>query len=97
MFSVDLSTRECDGHVVVALGGELDLVDAAGAAAAAAARCSRRVVAPLRRPRRTGWPHGRTAELVTVKDGLVLASAARNVAGRDPAAVVPFPGCGDDR
>jgi anti-sigma B factor antagonist len=33
MFSVDLSTRECDGHVVVALRGELDLVDAAGVAA----------------------------------------------------------------
>ena len=26
MFSVDLSTREWDGHVVVSLGGELDLV-----------------------------------------------------------------------
>jgi anti-sigma B factor antagonist len=34
MFSVDLSTREFDGHVVVALAGELDLVDAAGVAAA---------------------------------------------------------------
>ena len=34
MFSVDLSTREFDGHVVVALRGELDLVDAAGVAAA---------------------------------------------------------------
>jgi anti-sigma B factor antagonist len=34
MFSVDLSTRECAGHVVVALRGELDLVDAAGVAAA---------------------------------------------------------------
>jgi hypothetical protein len=33
MFSVDLSTREFDGHVVVALGGELDLADAAGVAA----------------------------------------------------------------
>ncbi len=33
-FCVDLSTRECDGHVVVALGGELDLVDAADVAAA---------------------------------------------------------------
>jgi hypothetical protein len=32
MFSVDLSTRECDGHVVVALRGELDLVDAADVA-----------------------------------------------------------------
>ena len=33
MFSVDLSTREWDGHVV-ALGGELDLVDAADVEAA---------------------------------------------------------------
>jgi hypothetical protein len=29
MFSVDLSTRECGGHVVVALRGELDIADAA--------------------------------------------------------------------
>jgi anti-sigma B factor antagonist len=34
MFSVELSTREWDGHVVVALDGELDLVDAADVAAA---------------------------------------------------------------
>jgi anti-sigma B factor antagonist len=34
MFSVDLSTREFHSHIVVALGGELDLVDAAGVAAA---------------------------------------------------------------
>ena len=34
MFSVDLSTREFSGQVVIALGGELDLVDAAGVAAA---------------------------------------------------------------
>jgi hypothetical protein len=33
MFSVDLSTRDCGGHVVVELRGELDLVDAAGVAA----------------------------------------------------------------
>ena len=71
MFSVDLSTREWDGHVVVALGGELDLVDAADVAAAlddfsvhasveeaaANARRSRRVVVPLRQPRRTRWRH----------------------------------------
>jgi anti-sigma B factor antagonist len=36
MFSVDLTTRECDGHVVVALHGELDIADAAGVAAALA-------------------------------------------------------------
>jgi anti-sigma B factor antagonist len=34
MPSVDLSTREWDGHVVVALRGELDLADAASVAAA---------------------------------------------------------------
>ena len=34
MFSVDLGTRECDGHVIVALGGQLDLVDAPSVAAA---------------------------------------------------------------
>ena len=34
MFSVDLSTREFRGHVVVALDGELDVVDAASVAAA---------------------------------------------------------------
>ena len=34
MFSTDLSTRSCDGRSVVALRGELDLVDAAAVAAA---------------------------------------------------------------
>jgi anti-sigma B factor antagonist len=37
VFSVDLSTRECDGHVIVALRGELDVLDAAGVAGALAA------------------------------------------------------------
>ena len=41
MFSVDLSTRECGGHLVVALRGELDLVDAVGVAAALAAVAAR--------------------------------------------------------
>jgi anti-sigma B factor antagonist len=36
MFSVDLSTRDCDGYVVVGLRGELDLADAAAVAAALA-------------------------------------------------------------
>ncbi len=77
MFSVDLSTSEFSGHIVVALGGELDLVDAAGVAAALVAVAerddfsvhasvkeaadsagrSRRVVVPLRRPRRMRWPN----------------------------------------
>jgi anti-sigma B factor antagonist len=37
VFSADLSTRECDGHVIVALRGELDVLDAAGVAGALAA------------------------------------------------------------
>jgi len=37
MVSVDLSTCDCDGHVVVAPRGELDVADAAGVAAALAA------------------------------------------------------------
>ncbi len=41
MFSVDLSTRECDGHVVVALRGELDIADAVSVAAALAAVAAR--------------------------------------------------------
>jgi anti-sigma B factor antagonist len=36
MFSVQLSTRDCDGHVVVALRGELDMIDATDVAAALA-------------------------------------------------------------
>jgi anti-sigma B factor antagonist len=34
MFSVDLSTRECDGRVIASLRGELDVADAASVAAA---------------------------------------------------------------
>jgi anti-sigma B factor antagonist len=37
MVSVHLSTRECDGHVVVVLRGELDVADAVSVAAALAA------------------------------------------------------------
>jgi anti-sigma B factor antagonist len=36
MSSVTMTTRECDGHVVVVLCGELDVVDAADIAAALA-------------------------------------------------------------
>jgi hypothetical protein len=52
MCSVELSTREGDGHIVAAVDGELDLADAA-----ADARRTRRVVVPLRRPGGTHWPH----------------------------------------
>jgi anti-sigma B factor antagonist len=41
MSSVDLSTRECGGHVVVALRGELDIADAAAVAVALAAVAAR--------------------------------------------------------
>jgi anti-sigma B factor antagonist len=41
MIRVDLSTRECDGHVIVALRGELDIADAVSVAAALAAVAAR--------------------------------------------------------
>jgi anti-sigma B factor antagonist len=41
MFSVNLSTRECDGRVIVALRGELDIADAVSVAAALAAVAAR--------------------------------------------------------
>lgn len=49
MFSVDLSTSECDGLTVATLRGELDVVDAASVAAVllAAADSARVVIADL--------------------------------------------------
>lgn len=44
MFSANLSTSECDGQVVVALRGELDVLDAASLAAALAAVAAREPV-----------------------------------------------------
>lgn len=41
MFSVELSTREGDGHVIVVLSGDLDIVDAAGVAGALAVVAAR--------------------------------------------------------
>jgi anti-sigma B factor antagonist len=41
MVSVDLNVRECDGHVVVALRGSLDIADAVSVAVALAAVASR--------------------------------------------------------
>jgi anti-sigma B factor antagonist len=41
MVSMDLSTRESDGHAVVALRGELEVADAASAAAALVAVAAR--------------------------------------------------------
>ena len=42
MFSMDLGSGECGGHVVVALRGELDVVDAAAVAAALGAVAARK-------------------------------------------------------
>jgi anti-sigma B factor antagonist len=42
MRNADLSTREYDGHIVVALRGELDLADAASVAAALTSVAARR-------------------------------------------------------
>ncbi len=41
MPGTDLSTRDCDGHVVVVLSGELDIMDAASVAAGLAAVTAR--------------------------------------------------------
>jgi anti-sigma B factor antagonist len=41
MISVDLSTRECDGQVIVALRGVLDIADAASVAVALTAAAAR--------------------------------------------------------
>jgi anti-sigma B factor antagonist len=41
MFNVALSTRDCDGHVIVVLRGELDMADAAGVAGALAVVAAR--------------------------------------------------------
>jgi hypothetical protein len=98
MFSVDLSTREWDGYVV-ALGGELDLVDAADAEAGLVTVSAREPRCPRQQTDEAGAspPRSRTAEPMAVKDGPALPSAARNMARRDPSAVVRFPGRGDDR
>ncbi len=51
MFIMELGSGECGGHAVVALQGELDLVDAAAAAAALRAVAARqpRIIADLTR------------------------------------------------
>ena len=85
MFSTNLSTRSCDGRAVVALRGELNLVDAVAVAAAlAAAAVSEPLVivdlaglefidssgvAALARGRRQAWQAG----------DLVLAAPQREV------------------
>ncbi len=91
MFSVDLSTRDWDGHVVVALRWAHTIVQS-GTPSSGAEHGS-----PRQQTRgRSVTPDSRTAEPMTVKDGPALQSAARNMPRRDPATVVLFPGCGDD-
>jgi hypothetical protein len=110
MFSVELSTREWDGHVAVALDGELDLVDAADVAAVlvtVTALVSSETPSsgaehgsPRQQTGKAGasaLPHSRTAEPMTAEDSPAFPSAGRNTAKIDLATVVPFPGCGDDR
>jgi hypothetical protein len=55
MAGVDVSTRECDGQVVVALRGQLDMAEAAGAAAAFTAVAARGPGAGAARGRAMGW------------------------------------------
>jgi hypothetical protein len=66
MFSMDLSSPECSGHVFVALRRELDLIDAAELAAAlrtVAAREQRIIVdlAGLKLPTPAAWQCWRVA------------------------------------
>jgi anti-sigma B factor antagonist len=86
VFSTHLSTRSCDGRAVVALRGELDLVDAAAVTAALTAVAAREPqiivdlaglefidssgVAALARGRRQAWRAG---------GDLVLAAPQRKV------------------
>jgi len=86
LFSMDLSTRSRDGRAVVALRGELDLIDTAAVAAELTAVAAREPgiivdlvglefidssgVAALVRGRRQAWQAG---------GGLVLAAPQRNV------------------
>ena len=101
MFSVDLSTREWDGRVVVALDGELDLVDAADVEAALVTVAAREpeiivdlaALAFIDSSGVAGLARGRTH----ARQGCSASqSTARNMARHDPATVVLFPGCGDD-
>jgi hypothetical protein len=96
MFNVYLSTREIGGPAVVALGGELDLVDAGGDLLLAAPRGPVLRVLAITRLVDVFSVHASVEEAAD-KDGLAFRSAARNAVTRDPAAGVPFTGCPDDR
>ena len=91
MFSTNLSTRSCDGRAVVALRGELDLVDAVAVAAAltAAAVSQPQIivdlaglefidssgVAALARGRRQAWQAGGDLVLAAPQREVMLALA----------------------
>jgi len=91
VFSTNLSTRSCDGHAVVALRGELDLVDAVAVAAAltAAAVSQPQIivdlaglefidssgVAALARGRRQAWQAGGDLVLAAPQGEVMLALA----------------------
>ena len=94
MFSVDLSTREWDGHVVVARRTRWPhtIVQSGTSSSGAEHGSPRQQTGEAR----ASPPHSRTAEPMTVKDGPALPSAAP-IARRDPATVILFLGCGDDR
>jgi anti-sigma B factor antagonist len=91
VFSTNLSTRGCDGHAVVALRGELDLVDAAAVAAALASVAAREPriivdlaglefidssgVAALARGRRQAWQGGGDLVLAAPQHEVMLVLA----------------------
>ncbi len=91
MFSTNLSTRSCDGHAVVELRGELDLVDAVAVAAALAAAAVREPqiivdltglefidssgVAALARGRRQAWQAGGDLVLAAPQGEVMLVLA----------------------
>jgi anti-sigma B factor antagonist len=91
VFSTNLSTRSCDGHAVVALRGELDLVDAVAVAAALAAAAAREPqiivdltglefidssgVAALARGRRQAWQAGGDLVLAAPQGEVMLVLA----------------------
>jgi anti-sigma B factor antagonist len=91
VFSTDLSTRSCDGRAVVALRGELDLVDAAAVGAALTAVAAREPhvivdlaglefidssgMAALARGRRQAWQAGGDLVLAAPQHEVMLVLA----------------------
>lgn len=75
MFSMDLVSGECGGHVVVGLRGELDLVDVA-ALGAGAARAPRRLI---RRVLAITWKVDRFENHASVAEAAASVGASRQV------------------